>query len=39
MLLLNLQLQKLAADASWDRENDRVEVWEDLPNPTYDWIK
>lgn len=33
-----MQLEKLSADASWERENDRVEVWEDKPNPTFDWI-
>ncbi|KAG5191788.1 hypothetical protein JKP88DRAFT_352146 [Tribonema minus] len=34
----NPLLEQLAADASWDRQNDRVEVWEDKPNPTFDWI-
>ena len=35
----NPLLQKLVADASWDRENDRVDVWEDQPNPTFNWIE
>mmetsp|Transcript_599 Transcript_599/g.811 ORF Transcript_599/g.811 Transcript_599/m.811 type:complete len:123 (-) Transcript_599:22-390(-) len=35
----NPLLENLNADASWSRENDRLEVWEDKPNPIFDWMK
>ncbi|CAM9291024.1 unnamed protein product [Phaeothamnion confervicola] len=33
----NPKREDLRADASWSREDDRVDVFEDKPNPTFNW--